>query len=188
MPPNSVADQVITDWQPNIATADSNRPITFIDYMNAGSPEDLAANQRVWRSTFRSEGTNKGWERWLNLNNPASPNPAPPVYASANSFTLTGDWTSATANYPAIAVVGRRIKATVTAGTVYGTITSAAFAGATTLITAVMDAGQNLDSGLTEVQFGVLASAIPGSVETQNKHLLSLRSRMAARERPSPAP
>ena len=31
-----------------------------------------------------------------------------------------------------------------------------------------MDAGQNLDSGLTEVQFGVLASAIPGSVETQN--------------------
>jgi hypothetical protein len=165
--PNPVADPIITEWQNDLFGADSNRPITGTDYMNQGSPEDLAANQRVWRATFREEGVNKGWERWLNLNTPQSPNPAPPVYASPNSFTLTGDWVDPGANYPAIAVVGRRIKATVTAGTVYGTITSATFAGADTLVVCLMDVGA-LDAGLSEVQFGILAAALPGNVETQS--------------------
>ncbi len=82
-----------------------------------------------------------------------------PTYISATSFTLAGDQTSAFH-------VGRRIKATVTAGTVYGTITSSAF-GALTTVTLEMDSGNALDSGLTAVSYGLLSKtsdAIPRGI------------------------
>jgi len=70
-----------------------------------------------------------------------------PTYVSATQFTLPGDQTS---NFQ----VNRRIKATVTAGTVYGYITASAFAALTT-VTVSLDSG-NLDSGLSAVQLGLL--------------------------------
>lgn len=71
-----------------------------------------------------------------------------PTYVSVNSFTLAGDQTSQFH-------VGRRLKFTVTAGTVYGTITNSVFAALTT-ITVQMDSGQALDSGLSSVSYGLL--------------------------------
>ena len=62
-----------------------------------------------------------------------------PTYIGATQFSLVGDQTSTFQ-------VGRRIKATVTAGTVYGRISVSAFAAVTT-VTVVMDSGA-LDSGL----------------------------------------
>ena len=70
-----------------------------------------------------------------------------PTYVSPTQFTLPGDQTSAFA-------VNRRIKATVTAGTVYGYISVSAYTSLTT-VTAVLDSG-SLDAGLSAVQLGLI--------------------------------
>jgi len=71
-----------------------------------------------------------------------------PTYINATSFTVPGDQTS---NF----TVGRRVKATVTAGTVYGTIASAVFTALTT-VTLSMDGVSVLDAGLSSVQLGLI--------------------------------
>ena len=71
-----------------------------------------------------------------------------PTYISATQFSLVGDQTSTFH-------IGRRIKATVTAGTVYGTITNSAYAALTT-VTVSLDSGA-LDSGLSAVSYGLLS-------------------------------
>jgi len=73
-----------------------------------------------------------------------------PTYIGATQFSLVGDQTSTFH-------IGRRIKATVTAGTVYGRISVSAFAAVTT-ITVVLDSGA-LDSGLSAVSYGLLSAA-----------------------------
>lgn len=75
-----------------------------------------------------------------------------PTFVSATQFTLVGDQTSTFAK-------SRRIKATVTAGTVYGTITATAF-GALTTVTLALDSG-NLDSGLSAVSYGIISPVNP---------------------------
>lgn len=72
-----------------------------------------------------------------------------PTYVSATSFTLSGDQTS-------VFQVGRRVKATVTAGTVYGTITSTTYSSSTTVVI-VTDSG-SLDSGLSAIYYGLLSA------------------------------
>jgi len=73
-----------------------------------------------------------------------------PTYVNPTTFTLPGDQTTAFE-------VGRRIKASVTAGTAYGTITSSVF-GALTTVTSVFDSIQ-LDSGLSSVSYGILTNS-----------------------------
>lgn len=75
-----------------------------------------------------------------------------PTYVSATSFTMPGDVTS-------ILQVGRRIQATVTAGTAYGTIITSSYSGITliTTVTSTMDS-TTLDSGLSVVNVGTLPS------------------------------
>lgn len=72
-----------------------------------------------------------------------------PTYVSATQFTLPGDQTTAFH-------VNRRIKATVTAGTVYGYITASVF-GALTTVTVSLDSG-NLDAGLSAIQLGLITA------------------------------
>ena len=76
-----------------------------------------------------------------------------PTYISTTQFTVTGDQTS-------ILQVGRRIQATVSSGTVYGQISVSAYTSITT-VTLVMDAGDALDSGLTEFNYGILSVTNP---------------------------
>jgi hypothetical protein len=90
-----------------------------------------------------------GWD-WLNFGDT-------PAYVSATQFTVPGNLTS---RY----VVGRRVRASVTAGTIYGTIGVSAFTSLTT-VTVTWDSG-SLDSGLSEVNVGSLnpaAISIPSS-------------------------
>jgi hypothetical protein len=75
-----------------------------------------------------------------------------PTYVSGTQFTVQGDQTTAFH-------VGRRIKATVTAGTVYGYISASAYTSLTT-VTVVLDSG-SLDSGLSAVQLGLLTRINP---------------------------
>lgn len=69
-----------------------------------------------------------------------------PTYLSSTSFSLVGDQTL-------VFQVGRRIKATVTAGTVYAFISTTAF-GSTTTVT--VDSAV-LDSGLSAVSYGLVS-------------------------------
>lgn len=80
-----------------------------------------------------------------------------PTFVSATSFTLVGDQTSTF-------TVGRRCRFTVTAGTVYGTITISAFTALTT-VTAVIDSGA-LDAGLSAISYGLLAANHPSIPST----------------------
>lgn len=71
-----------------------------------------------------------------------------PTFISTVSFSLVGDQTT---NFQP----GRRVKAPVTAGTVYGTIATSVF-GAVTTVTLDMDTGMVLDSGLSAVFLSIL--------------------------------
>jgi hypothetical protein len=74
-----------------------------------------------------------------------------PTYVSGTQFTLAGNQTT-------IYSVGRRVKASVTAGTVYGTITASAYTSLTT-VTVTWDIGA-LDSGLSEVDAHIINPAL----------------------------
>lgn len=87
-----------------------------------------------------TSGTSGSTSEWV-----AGPTP---TFVSSTQFTLAGDQT-------ATFTVGRRVKATVTAGTVYGTITASAFAVSTT----VTIQGAVLDSGLSAIFYGLLDPA-----------------------------
>lgn len=74
-----------------------------------------------------------------------------PTYIGANQFSVLTDLTSTYST-------GRRIKATVTAGTIYGAITASNYANAITTVTNLWDSG-SLDSGLSNVALGIITAA-----------------------------
>lgn len=69
-----------------------------------------------------------------------------PTYISASQFSVTGDQRTTYA-------VGRRVKATITAGTTYGTVSAVSYASVTT-VTVLVDSTA-LDSGLSAVWYGI---------------------------------
>jgi len=74
-----------------------------------------------------------------------------PTYISASSFSLAGDQRQTFQ-------VGRRVKFSVTAGTVYGTIATSVYNGSS-LTTITIGGGEGpLDSGLSSVAYGFLAT------------------------------
>src|SRR3990167_7255978 len=78
------------------------------------------------------------------------------TYSSATVFTVPGDET-------ATFLVGRRVKAIVSAGTVYGVIKTSAYTTLTT-VTLFMDSGA-LDSGLSDISVGIItpsSTSFPG--------------------------
>lgn len=75
-----------------------------------------------------------------------------PTFISTTSFSLTGDQTG-------IFGVSRRIKTVNTGGVVYSSIIASVF-GAVTTVTVLNDSGV-LDSGLSQVSYGILSNANP---------------------------
>ena len=73
-----------------------------------------------------------------------------PAFISATQFSVTGDQT-------ATFTIGRRLKTTNNAGTIYSTVIASAFSSVTT-ITVVNDSG-SLDSGLSSVATSILSPA-----------------------------
>lgn len=94
------------------------------------------------------------------------------TYISATQFSVPNNLTS---TYE----IGRRFKAVVTAGTVYGTITNVTAGGSPviTTVTVNCDSG-NLDSGLSAIALGILTSSnqsipvVPLDTKTANYTLL----------------
>lgn len=113
-------------------------------YAPPGSDDPPNSPIKTWDNLLGINDTTSSQSEWVS-------GPAP-TYVSATSFTLVGDQTTTFAK-------SRRVKATVTAGTVYGTITSSTF-GATTTIVVAIDSG-SLDSGLSAISYGLVAAANP---------------------------
>lgn len=80
------------------------------------------------------------------------------TYVGATQFSVPGDQTL-------VYTIGRRIKATVTAGTIYGTITNVAAAGAPTVttVTVLWDLSYALDAGLSVVWTGIISPVLSGT-------------------------
>lgn len=79
------------------------------------------------------------------------------TFANGTSFVLSGDYTSSGA-----ADVGRRVKASVTAGTYYGRIQSRSVSSGSTTVQVVREAGATaLDSGLSGLNWGLLTAKNP---------------------------
>lgn len=96
-----------------------------------------------------------------------------PTYLSGTQFSLPGDWLSSIQ-------VGRRIRSTVTAGDVYGTITVATFGAGITTVTIANDSAA-LDSGLSSVAYGFM-SATDSSMPVASD-VIPLRAAAANRTR-----
>jgi hypothetical protein len=94
--------------------------------------------------------------------------PLTPTFVDATHFTLPGNQTTTF-------TVNRRVYATVTAGTIYGTITASSF-GSNTSITVLWDSGA-LDSGLSSVAYGILNAVNPSipANESAYKGLLNIQ-------------
>lgn len=89
--------------------------------------------------------------------------PAAPTFLSATSFSLVGDQTN-------IFQVSRRLRTINTGGTTYSTVESAVFGGGNTTVTVKNTSGV-LDSGLSQVSYGLLSSdnsSIPTSFDGYN--------------------
>jgi hypothetical protein len=78
-----------------------------------------------------------------------------PTYISGTQFSVPG-------NNVNLFQVGRRVQATVTAGTVYGAITASVYTTLTT-VTLVLDGTEQLDSGLSAVNVGILNAQNPSA-------------------------
>jgi hypothetical protein len=76
-----------------------------------------------------------------------------PTYVNGTQFTVPG-------NDISLFQVGRRVQATVSAGTVYGIVTSSVYSTVTT-VTLVLDGTEQLDSGLSVVNVGLLNALNP---------------------------
>ncbi len=83
---------------------------------------------------------------WLSVN-------ASFTFISSTQFSVTGDMTG---TYQP----GRRVQLSVSAGTVYGTVTSSVYSGGVTAVTVACDSG-SLDSGLSAANVGLLSAANP---------------------------
>lgn len=122
----------------NNATADPS-----INWQEGQAPSTVNDSARAMMAAIAVQ-FQTGWE-WMMWGDT-------PTYVSATQFTVPGNLTS---RY----TVGRRVRASVTAGTVYGTITNSAYTSLTT-VTVSLDSG-SLDSGLSEVDVGILNPANP---------------------------
>jgi hypothetical protein len=83
-----------------------------------------------------------------------------PTYVSGTQFTVPGNQTTTFS-------VNRRVSASVSAGTVYGTITASSFSSPNTTVTVAWDAG-SLDSGLTSVSYSILNPTNPSYLSLLN--------------------
>lgn len=86
-----------------------------------------------------------------------------PTFISATSFSVSGDQTG-------VLQIGRRLQTANTAGTIYSRITNSVFGATITTVTVVNDSGV-LDSGLSSVNYGLLAPispSLPNSVAVRD--------------------
>lgn len=125
-------------WQWSTTAANNASADPSINWAEGQAPSTVNDSARAMMAAVASQYQG-GWD-WQNMGDT-------PTYVSATTFTVPGNLTT---RY----LAGRRIRAFVTAGTIYGTIQSPAFTSLTT-VTVTWDSGA-LDSGLSEVDLGII--------------------------------
>ena len=136
-----------TTAQPNPIILNTRGEVPNLIYLTTGVKykfllKDSANN--LLRTYDNIEGVNdsaSSIDQWVNTS-------VSPTYINATQFSLAGDQTS-------VFQVGRRVKISVTAGTVYGYIAISAYTTLTT-VTVFLDSGV-LDSGISSVQLGLIS-------------------------------
>lgn len=128
-------------WQWSTTAANNATAATNINWQEGQAPSTVNDSARQMMADVATWFQNGA--EWLNMGDT-------PTYVSGTQFTVPGNLT---ARYS----VGRRVRASVTAGTVYGTITTSAYTSLTT-VTLILDSGA-LDSGLSGVDVGILNPA-----------------------------
>lgn len=112
-----LTDTSITDWHDDYTGADTNTPTDSQSI--SGQLDDEVRNIK---SVVRGESNYKNWEQ------PG----LTPTYVSSTSFTFEGDQRD-------IAIVGRKLKATVNSRTVYGFVSNASYTTDNTTIACTWD-------------------------------------------------
>ncbi|HEY1267849.1 MAG TPA: hypothetical protein VGH16_11380 [Candidatus Binatia bacterium] len=135
---------------------DSNPP-SAATALGVGQAGDLSGELRRIKSETKGLAENLSWSRWIGEKNLAASAAIAFTFVDASNFRANDDLTASGRN---VATVGRRVKAIVTAGTIYGTISAAVYSAPNTTVTVSWDSGA-LDSGLSEVMFGPELRAIP---------------------------
>jgi hypothetical protein len=128
--------------------------------MDDGQPGDLDGEFRRIKSEIRALSILMSWERWKGLKNLAGTGNIAFTFVNATQFTVNDDFLNVNRN---VAVIGRRVKASITGSTLYGSISAASFSSPNTTITVVWDSG-SLDATLSEVQFGSEPNALVAAI------------------------
>lgn len=126
-------------WQWSTTPANNATAATNINWAEGQAPSTVNDSARQMMADVATWF--QGGAEWLNLGDV-------PTYVNATTFTVPTNRTS-------VYTVGRRVRATVSAGTVYGTITASAFSSVTT-VTVSIDGSSALDGGLSEVDVHVM--------------------------------
>lgn len=129
-------------WQWSPTPANNATAVTNVNWQEGQAPSTVNDSARQMMADVATQFQN-GWE-WLNFGDT-------PTYVSTTQFTVPGNLT---ARY----TVGRRVKAKVSAGTIYGTISASAYTSLTT-VTVTWDGTSVLDSGVSEVDVGIMDPA-----------------------------
>lgn len=130
-------------WQWSTTAANNATADPSINWQEGQVPSTVNDSARAMMAAIATQFQN-GWE-WLQYGDV-------PTYVSSTQFTVPGNLT---ARYS----VGRRVKTYNTGGTLYGLITGSTFSSVTT-VTVKLDSGA-LDSGLSEVDVGIINPATP---------------------------
>jgi hypothetical protein len=130
-------------WQWSTTAANNASADPSINWAEGQSPSTVNDSARAMMAAIAAQYQN-GWD-WQNMGDT-------PTFVSATQFTVPGNLAS---RYS----IGRRVRVTVSAGTVYGIITASAYTSLTT-VTVLLDSGA-LDSGISEVDVGMVNPATP---------------------------
>lgn len=125
--------------------ADAGPPTTNSPIGTDAINLELDDQLRNLKSILRKESINKAWQRHRGLYGTLA-------FVSATQFTVSLTGT----NQTDIFSVGRRVKASVTGNTRYGTITVSTYSDPLTTVTVDWDDATGLDASLSEVQVGVI--------------------------------
>jgi hypothetical protein len=142
----------ITTYQLNPG---NNDPVGA-SFMDVTSPSYLVTEIQTLKADIRAQSLDKTWRSLYGLQGAWTGNLIW-TFISGTSASIQGDQTVGTGT--GYVVVGGRVQAFVTAGTIYGTIISAVPAGGITTCTFAWDSGV-LDSGLGDIQLALDLSKI----------------------------
>ena len=143
-------------WQWSTTAANNANADPTIDWAEGQPPSTVNDSARAMMAAVAVSWQNGEWQNQGDV----------PTYVSGTQFTVPANRTS-------VYTVGRRVRTFNTGGTVYGTITASAFASVTT-VTITPDSG-SLDSGLSEVDVGIL-NALNKSLPPVSGALLNIQT------------